>query len=174
MSTPITVADLVYLPSSTLASLLSDSHSAAKTAVIDVRDSDHIGGHIKGSTWVPLPELDARIPELIRLNKNKERVVFHCMLSQQRGPMAALKYARAKQAMDLKEQKSREKQQRQRQRQDQHDQHDQQQDADDGTEATEPEAAAEVCVLEGGFDAWQARYGDEDKLTEAYVKDLWD
>ncbi|RMZ90152.1 hypothetical protein DV736_g2612, partial [Chaetothyriales sp. CBS 134916] len=133
MSTPITVADLVYLQPSTLASLLSDPDSAAKTTVIDVRDSDHVGGHIKGSMWVPLPELDARIPELIRLNKAKDRVVFHCMLSQQRGPLAALKYAQTTK-----------------------------------TEATE------VCVLAGGFDAWQARYGQEDKLTEAYAKDLWD
>ncbi|RMZ81827.1 hypothetical protein DV738_g2110, partial [Chaetothyriales sp. CBS 135597] len=81
---------LVYIQPSTLASLLSDPESAAKTAVIDVRDSDHVGGHIRGSTWVPLPQLDARIPELLRQNRDKDRVVFHCMLSQQRGPTAAL------------------------------------------------------------------------------------
>ncbi|RMD41425.1 hypothetical protein DV735_g3717, partial [Chaetothyriales sp. CBS 134920] len=102
-----TVADLVYIQPSTLAALLSDPDSAAKTAVIDVRDSDHVGGHIRGSTWVPLPELEARIPELLRLNKEKDRVVFHCMLSQQRGPTAALRYARVKRAADLREETAR-------------------------------------------------------------------
>lgn len=34
------------------------------------------------------------MPELIRTLKDKEKVVFHCALSQQRGPSAALQYAR--------------------------------------------------------------------------------
>jgi Cdc25 family phosphatase len=34
------------------------------------------------------------MPELVRTLKNKEKVVFHCALSQQRGPSAALGYAR--------------------------------------------------------------------------------
>ena len=55
---------------------------------------DHVGGHIYSSTWVPSSTLDARMPELIRTLKDKEKVVFHCALSQQRGPSAALRYAR--------------------------------------------------------------------------------
>jgi len=65
-------------------------------AIIDVRDSDHVGGHIKGSTWVPSSSLDYRAPELVRDLKDKEVVVFHCALSQQRGPSAALRYLREK------------------------------------------------------------------------------
>lgn len=34
------------------------------------------------------------MPELLRTLKDKEKVVFHCALSQQRGPSAALRYAR--------------------------------------------------------------------------------
>lgn len=34
------------------------------------------------------------MPELIRTLKDTEKVVFHCALSQQRGPSAALRYAR--------------------------------------------------------------------------------
>lgn len=34
------------------------------------------------------------MPELVRTLKDKEKVVFHCALSQQRGPSAALRYAR--------------------------------------------------------------------------------
>ena len=35
-----------------------------------------------------------RLPELVRTLNDKEKVVFHCALSQQRGPSAALRYAR--------------------------------------------------------------------------------
>lgn len=34
------------------------------------------------------------MPELLRTLKDKEKVVFHCALSQQRGPSAALRYLR--------------------------------------------------------------------------------
>jgi Cdc25 family phosphatase len=35
----------------------------------------------------------------VRTLKHKEKVVFHCALSQQRGPSAALKYARERERM---------------------------------------------------------------------------
>lgn len=31
----------------------------------------------------------------------------------------------------------------------------------------------EVYVLEGGFVQWQEKYGKDEKLTEAYVEDIW-
>lgn len=34
------------------------------------------------------------MPELVRTLKDQEKVVFHCALSQQRGPSAALRYVR--------------------------------------------------------------------------------
>jgi Cdc25 family phosphatase len=39
------------------------------------------------------------MPELIRTLKDEETVVFHCVLSQQRGPSSALKYLRGRDAM---------------------------------------------------------------------------
>lgn len=63
-------------------------------AVIDVRDNDYIGGHILGCKHVPVNEHDYRMPELIRTLKDQDTVVFHCALSQQRGPSSALKYLR--------------------------------------------------------------------------------
>jgi hypothetical protein len=30
-----------------------------------------------------------------------------------------------------------------------------------------------VYVLEGGFTMWQAKYGEDEKLTEGYVRDIW-
>lgn len=60
--------------------------------------ADHVGGHISGSTWAPSSKLDLRMPELIRTLQDKEKVVFHCALSQQRGPSAALRYARERES----------------------------------------------------------------------------
>ena len=85
------------MPPTTLSSLLSKvqtSNSPSSLAIIDVRDGDHAGGHIKSSQHVPSSMLDYRIPELVRTLKGKDTVVFHCSLSQQRGPGAALKYLR--------------------------------------------------------------------------------
>ncbi|KAJ5105541.1 hypothetical protein NUU61_002888 [Penicillium alfredii] len=89
----ITIATLPRMTRDTLSELLLSSTSS-KLAVIDVRDNDHVGGHIRSSTWVPTSTLDFRMPELVRTLQDKEKVVFHCALSQQRGPSAALRYAR--------------------------------------------------------------------------------
>lgn len=140
---PITVSDLMYLPPTRLASLLKDSSPESanlSVAVVDVRDSDHVGGHIRSSTWVPSDQLPTKLPELVRTLADKDMVVFHCALSQVRGPSAALNYARERQRLLGKGSGNQEQR---------------------------------VCVLEGGFTMWQARYGEDASLTEAYVKDIW-
>ncbi|KAI9375333.1 hypothetical protein BJX61DRAFT_531654 [Aspergillus egyptiacus] len=95
----LTIANLPRMTRDTLAALLSSTSSPSKLAIIDVRDSDHVGGHIFSSTWVPSGTLDHRLPELVRTLQDKEKVVFHCALSQQRGPSAALRYARERERM---------------------------------------------------------------------------
>lgn len=112
-------------------------------AIIDVRDSDHVGGHIKGSTWVPSSSLDSRMPELLQTLKDKDQVIFHCGLSQQRGPSAALQYAKEREGLAGK---------------------------NPGDSETKRQ---EVCVLVGGFNMWQAKYGGDERLTEDYAKDIW-
>ncbi len=151
-STPITLSSLKFLKPSIVAQSLLEPAEKAKIAIIDVRDSDHIGGNISGSQWVPADQLDARIPELIRTLKDKERVVFHCMLSQQRGPRAALAYARAKQRAEQKEAKEA---------------------AEAGGSTVEGQVKQEVCVLEGGFGSWQATFGEDSRLTADYQPDIW-
>ncbi|GFF71663.1 hypothetical protein IFM47457_02947, partial [Aspergillus lentulus] len=94
----ITIATLPRMTRDALSELLLSTTSPSKLAIIDVRDQDHIGGHIYSSTWVPSSTLDYRMPELVRTLKDKEKVVFHCALSQQRGPSAALRYAREREA----------------------------------------------------------------------------
>ncbi|KAK5806435.1 hypothetical protein VI817_000693 [Penicillium citrinum] len=90
----ISIATLPRMSRDALSALLKSTTGADKLAIVDVRDSDHVGGHIKSSNWVPTSTLDVRLPELLRTLKDKEKVVFHCALSQQRGPSAALRYAR--------------------------------------------------------------------------------
>lgn len=116
-------------------------------AIVDVRDSDYIGGHIRGCINVPSPSLDWKMPELVRQLKDKEIVVFHCALSQQRGPSAALSYLGEKERVSpVKKDKASEEQEQKQQ----------------------------VYVLEGGFVKWQEKYGEDERLTEGYEKDIWE
>ncbi|KAB8068702.1 Rhodanese-like domain-containing protein [Aspergillus leporis] len=135
----ITVATLPRISRDALSALLLSTSTPSKLAIIDVRDSDHVGGHILSSTWIPSSSLDCRLPELIRTLQDKEKVVFHCALSQQRGPSAALRYARERERVL-------------------------------GAEESQKQ---EVYVLEGGFVQWQEKYGNDTRLTEAYVEDIW-
>ncbi len=84
-----------------LSSLILSPTTAPTIAIVDVRDADHVGGHISSSMHVPSSSLDYRIPELIRKLADKQIVVFHCALSQQRGPSAALRYLREKGSSNL-------------------------------------------------------------------------
>ncbi|EMD94073.1 hypothetical protein COCC4DRAFT_131627 [Bipolaris maydis ATCC 48331] len=155
----ITLSDLEFIDRETLASTFTPSTSEAtdaqskrslpaSTAIIDVRDSDHIGGHIRGSTWVPSSDLDFKLPELLRTLQDKETVVFHCALSQQRGPSAALRYLREKERLQ----------------------------GSGGKEGGEKEGGKKqkVVVLKGGFTEWQEKYGMDEELTEGYKKDIWE
>ena len=86
-----TETPLQHMAREQLSELLLSSDTS-KIAVIDVRGDDHVGGHIRTSMHVPSSSLDHRIPELVRKLSNKEMVIFHCALSQERGPRAARRY----------------------------------------------------------------------------------
>ena len=78
-----------YLSAEELHALLVDPETAAKTLVVDVRDEDHHGGHIAGALNIPSEEFAQSMSKVQTAAKDKDRVVFHCMQSQQRGPKAA-------------------------------------------------------------------------------------
>ena len=66
-------------------------------AVVDVRDSDFMGGHIKGCYHYPsatFPEDIENLKQILTANKVDD-IVFHCALSQVRGPSSALKFIRS-------------------------------------------------------------------------------
>ncbi|ENH70566.1 CDC25-like phosphatase YCH1 [Fusarium oxysporum f. sp. cubense race 1] len=148
-----TIASLKRLSAKSLSEKILEEVNATDPtfAVIDVRDNaqltfqDYIGGHIRGSTNIPAHTLDAMMPTLVRRLKDKKTVVFHCALSQQRGPSAALKYVRERDGL-LKSM----------------------------GEDPKGESGQDVFVLDRGFSGWQEVYGEDERLTEGYVKDLWD
>ncbi|KAI1098746.1 Rhodanese-like protein [Jackrogersella minutella] len=154
--TMMTISTLQRITASKLAEmLLASAHQplsdATKVAIVDVRDDDHIGGHIKSSLHFPSVSLDATMPTLLRKLADKDVVVFHCALSQQRGPSAALRYLREKEAAT--EKKAAEKV------------------LEDEGEAVKQQ---QVYVLDRGFSGWQEVYGPDERLTEAYRKELWE
>jgi len=135
----ITPSDLVLLMRSSKSSSPTPSSSqnvgpplesgSSSLAIIDVRDSDHIGGHIRGSLHRPSQSItESSIQDLIKELGEKKDVVFHCALSQQRGPSVALKYARARKEVMARQTSS--------------------QEEEKGKEQT-------VWILEGGFVKWQ-------------------
>ncbi|KAI9710332.1 MAG: hypothetical protein M1820_002827 [Bogoriella megaspora] len=155
----ITITSIPRMSRETLSALIlkQATSQAQDFVVVDVRDSDHVGGHVRGSLHVPSTSLDYRVPELVRSFKDKDSVIFHCSLSQQRGPSAALRYARERKRLlgiDLG------------------DEHVGQEgtDKEQGTAGTQQK----IYVLDGGFVSWQEKFGEDEKLTEGYQKDIWE
>ncbi|GMK55117.1 hypothetical protein CspeluHIS016_0201730 [Cutaneotrichosporon spelunceum] len=65
-------------------------------AVVDVRDDDFAGGNIVGALNYPSETLLAKIDELVKRMEGVPKIVFHCALSQVRGPKSARRYAEAR------------------------------------------------------------------------------
>ncbi|TAQ83780.1 hypothetical protein B7494_g7895 [Chlorociboria aeruginascens] len=169
----VTIATLPRLSSNDLSKILLEANTSnldaqappEKLAVIDVRDD---GGHIKHSIHVPSQTLDHKIPELVRKLKDKEVVIFHCALSQQRGPSAALRYIRERDRLlgrgprvgeAMKKNKEEEEMGAENK-------------GDKDWEDVEPESQ-KVYVLDRGFVGWQERFGEDSRLTEGYRKEIW-
>src|SRR6266702_741099 len=52
--------------------------------VVDVRDSDFIGGHITNCHHTPSTTFLDKLDDLVKDTKDVPQVIFHCALSQQR------------------------------------------------------------------------------------------
>ncbi|KAK2981189.1 hypothetical protein RJ640_007123, partial [Escallonia rubra] len=79
-----------YITSSQLLSL----HRLPNLAIVDVRDDERsYDGHIAGSLHFASDAFSERIPNLIQAVKGKDTLVFHCALSQVRGPKCARRLA---------------------------------------------------------------------------------
>ncbi|RYP30492.1 hypothetical protein DL767_006233 [Monosporascus sp. MG133] len=144
---------------------IENPKSGSKVAIVDVRDD---GGHIKSSLHFPSGSLDATMPTLLRQVADKDIVVFHCALSQQRGPGAALRYLREREAQQAQRQaKAEGKGVAEGDKEDK--------GAGDGNAETELKVKQQkVYVLDRGFVGWQEVYGPDERLTEAWRKELWE
>ncbi|KAH7512010.1 dual specificity phosphatase Cdc25 [Ziziphus jujuba] len=78
-----------YITGSQLISL----RSRPNIAIIDVRDDERsYDGHIAGSLHYASDTFSDKISNLIQEVKGKDTLVFHCALSQVRGPTCARKF----------------------------------------------------------------------------------
>lgn len=83
-----------YITGQELADIIkSDKKPHKDFAVVDVRDDDFLGGNIVGCIRSPSRHFDGSLNELYEQTKDVPKVIFHCALSQERGPKAARKYA---------------------------------------------------------------------------------
>lgn len=124
-----TAVNLPLISKEKLAELIQNKTPGV--SIIDVRGSDYVGGHIVGCQNVPTSTHDYRMPELVRKLRDEDTVVFHCALSQQRGPSSALSYLREREKMSAKGELGVEK------------------------DGEDPEKVQKVVVLDGGFVKWQ-------------------
>jgi Cdc25 family phosphatase len=104
------------------------------------------------------------MPTLVRQLQDKKMVIFHCALSQQRGPGAALKYIRERERLFP------------RRKTDGEDKKAAEGGQIEGEKEKESEQGVEqkVYVLDRGFVGWQEVYASDERLTEAYRKELWE
>lgn len=127
---------------------------------------------------MPSHQFDEWLPTLLRQLEDTKTVVFHCALSKQRGPSAALRYIREREAkfgedsVAAPEGTGVQGQQALAAAAPQAGEQEGQQEGEGAGKAVP--VAQKVCVLRGGFQRWQESHGPDERLTEAYVKDLWE
>ncbi|KAK9361531.1 Rhodanese-like domain-containing protein [Lipomyces starkeyi] len=146
---PPKIIDKHTLKTWLLADPATDAFRPSSFAIIDVRDDDYIGGHIKTSRHHPSSSFAVGLPYLHTELQEFPALVFHCALSQQRGPAAANMYIRYKEMIGSYKTP----------------------DSEYTEQKTRTEQA--VYVLRGGFTEWQREFGKDERLTEAYDEGYW-
>ncbi|ORX33791.1 Rhodanese-like domain-containing protein [Kockovaella imperatae] len=89
-----------YITADELAKILKakPASDVKDIAVVDVRDDDFAGGNIVSAVNVPSSTFHDSVGGLVKRLEKCPSVVFHCALSQQRGPKAARIYAETREA----------------------------------------------------------------------------
>ncbi|KIJ54626.1 hypothetical protein M422DRAFT_24536 [Sphaerobolus stellatus SS14] len=89
-----------YTTPKELHDLVKSSKVAGKDyVVVDVRDDDFVGGNVKGCLRAPFQQYENNVKELVAKLSDIPTVVFHCALSQVRGPKSARIYAETRDAI---------------------------------------------------------------------------
>ncbi|CAE6493280.1 unnamed protein product [Rhizoctonia solani] len=82
-----------YISPTELSELMKSGKKPMKDyAIIDVRDDDFIGGNIVGCIQAPSLKFLETVDNLVSKTKDVPIIIFHCTLSQLRGPKAATIY----------------------------------------------------------------------------------
>ncbi|KAJ7132939.1 Rhodanese-like domain-containing protein [Mycena filopes] len=91
-----------YISGDELAKLIkSDKVASRDYLVIDVRDDDYAGGNIKSALNLPSREFQMGVYDLVHKTADVKTIVFHCALSQMRGPKAARIYEETRSNLNL-------------------------------------------------------------------------
>ncbi|ORY83635.1 Rhodanese-like domain-containing protein [Protomyces lactucae-debilis] len=122
-----------------------------QVAIIDVRDDDYAGGAIKGHTHVPSAKFPDTVASVISDNQNKDKIIFHCSLSQQRGPKGRPSQMNGMQAHPPAARMYQEAQNL------------------TGQYGKGPQ----IYILEGGFVQWQREFGKDAEVTAQYDEAYW-
>ncbi|OLY82445.1 Dual specificity phosphatase ibp1 [Smittium mucronatum] len=116
--------------------------------VVDVRDSDYEGGHIPGALNVPSYEMRDRVDGLAKELSDVPILVFHCALSQVRGPKSARIYSEYVYNVIQSNNKS--------------------------FENYAPKLREQqISVLTGGFSSWYNQFKNDPEMLEDIDHDLW-
>ncbi|PWN18553.1 hypothetical protein BCV69DRAFT_273442 [Microstroma glucosiphilum] len=148
-----------YMTASSLSSILKASPATSNVprkniAIVDVRDDDFEGGNIVGCINVPSTQMsDERVKELVKDLRDVPTVVFHCSLSQQRGPKAARIYSEARQAALASSQVS--------------------PMTSKQSTAGDEQSGQEIYVLRDGFANFGQVYKGDATLVEKYDEEAW-
>ncbi|KAE8958760.1 hypothetical protein PR003_g13780 [Phytophthora rubi] len=84
-----------YIQPSGLVEILRNPDTTSKRPlIIDVRDTDYAGGHIRSAINIPEDNFmdDDDVDALVEKYKDENAIVFHCMMSQVRGPSCAKRF----------------------------------------------------------------------------------
>ncbi|KAJ1920731.1 Cdc25 phosphatase Ibp1 [Mycoemilia scoparia] len=113
--------------------------------VVDVRDQDYEGGHIVGSVNLPAHTIPGTADDLVKKFHGIQKLIFHCLLCQVRGPKAARIYGDAVDRQLAKEENP----------------------------ESSPLAKQEVYFLEGGFMSWLHEHKESPGLIVDYDPEFW-
>ncbi|KAJ7784285.1 Rhodanese-like domain-containing protein [Mycena metata] len=98
-----------YITGDELAKIIkSDKVANRDYLVVDVRDDDYAGGNIKSALNLPSREFQMGVYDLVQKTADVKTMVFHCALSQMRGPKAARLYEETRNNLNLASEKPQE------------------------------------------------------------------
>jgi rhodanese-related sulfurtransferase len=136
-----------YISAEELATIIRDPAKKpwSDYLVVDVRDDDYAGGNIPGAVNIPSRDYHMKVNDLIKEahEKDVKLLVFHCSLSQQRGPKAARIYEEMRSNLYPL------------------------------AKEAQPGDPKEVAILRDGFTSFQAKFKDDPKLVENWDKEVW-